>query len=176
MAIRVRTKPKIEKVHGSAFSSASELLSHAEQHGINSRPLDLTSLCKSLNILISYKPLRDNLSGSLEYLNERWVITVNALHHEGRQRFTIAHELGHYCLHKRSTLDAFDDEIFHRGNGYSLKEFQADSFAGELLMPENDFRHYINDISTNINEIADHFGTSAMAVRKRADILRQGRR
>lgn len=176
MAIRVRNKPKVERVSNSAFNSAYELLSHAHQNGISSRPLDLADLCKSLNILINYKPLRDNLSGSLEYLNDRWVITVNALHHEGRQRFTIAHELGHYCLHKRSTNDSFDDEIFHRGNGYDSKEFQADSFAGELLMPEDDFRSYINNVSTNINDIADHFGASAMAVRKRADILRQGRK
>ena len=57
--------------------------------------------------------------------------------HDGRYSFTVAHELGHHCLHK----DAFKemsaaDEIMCRDTGEKpIAEIQADRFAAYLLMP-----------------------------------------
>ena len=54
---------------------------------------------------------------------------------EGRDRFTIAHEIGHYLLHNHSFLTLTrvykDEEI----KPYEDVEWQADAFAGELLCP-----------------------------------------
>lgn len=51
----------------------------------------------------------------------------------GRDRFTIAHEVGHYFMHDERSI------VFGKSNGpmplYRDSEWQADVFAGELLAP-----------------------------------------
>lgn len=51
-------------------------------------------------ILIQKEPMDNYLSGSLSYKDGTWIMTVNSKQHVNRQRFTLAHELGHYILHK----------------------------------------------------------------------------
>ena len=66
-----------------------------------------------------------------------------------RQRFTIAHELGHFVLHPQQ--DAFVDFRKERtpGEERSPRERQADMFAAALLMPRKsllkDFRRLAKD-------------------------------
>jgi len=79
----------------------------------------------------------------------------------GRDRFTIAHEIGHYFLHKKERVS------FARTMGLAEKlpafrnpEWQADAFAGELLAPP----HIIKDMT--IFEVARFCGISQQAARK----------
>ena len=57
--------------------------------------------------------------------------------HEGRYSFTVAHELGHHCLHKNEfKKQTSGDEIMCRDVGDKpIAELQADRFAAYLLMP-----------------------------------------
>ncbi len=62
-----------------------------------------------------------------------------------RQRFTIAHELGHFFLHRASSTVFVDAApIFFRdessSNGSQREEIEANAFAAELLMPEDAIR------------------------------------
>jgi len=68
------------------------------------------------------------------------VIGVNALHSLSRQRFTIAHELGHLLLHESQDLhvdEAFPIRLRSRVSGLAVdeREIEANQFAAELLMP-----------------------------------------
>jgi Zn-dependent peptidase ImmA (M78 family) len=104
-------------------------------------PVDVNSLARREGILIREEDLEDNVSGMLVIKDERSVIVVNANHHQNRRRFTIAHELGHYFLH-RSFSNVFFDEslLFFRDEkstqGTKFQEIEANTFAAELLMPE----------------------------------------
>ncbi len=76
-----------------------------------------------------------------ESSERRWAIIVNSGHAPVRQRFTIAHELGHLLLHRYSQLHAdagfkvrFRDE--NSSLGSIREEIEANQFAAELLMPE----------------------------------------
>jgi Zn-dependent peptidase ImmA (M78 family) len=69
------------------------------------------------------------------------VIGVNSMEAPTRQRFTIAHELGHLLLHKDEDLHV--DERFpiafrnpKSSQAIDDKEIEANQFAAELLMPE----------------------------------------
>lgn len=69
-----------------------------------------------------------------------WVIVVNAANALVRQRFTIAHELGHALLHRFAAPHAdtsfkvrFRDATSSKGN--TREEIEANQFAAELLMP-----------------------------------------
>lgn len=73
----------------------------------------------------------------------------------GRDRFTVAHELGHYFLHSDVSLSRADDNI--NVPAYRNPEWQANTFAAALLMPD----HIIKDMGPS--QIAQRCGTSYSA-------------
>ncbi|MNV69463.1 hypothetical protein D3C71_1623750 [compost metagenome] len=99
-----------------------------------------------------------------------WVMKVNALHHPNRQRFTIAHELGHFSRHRGGQAEFVDQNFFRNGDS-SPMESEANRFAGELLMPEEVFRKYVKLFDGSIEELGKHFKVSTLAVRVRAKML-----
>ncbi len=140
-------------------------------------PIDLKSILDEFNIQLVFDPDLDNQeSGYISYNDEEWIIGVNADHHKNRQRFTIAHELGHYMLHRIEIekLGKISDAILFRKNETNRLEIEANNFASDLLMPEEEFRKKINDGTTIINDIAQYFGVSSLAVRYRAKNLGYG--
>jgi Zn-dependent peptidase ImmA (M78 family) len=90
---------------------------------------------------VRYEPFEGQISGILYNENGRIIIGVNSLHPKTRQRFTIAHEIGHIKLHQGEQFYIDRDfRIYLRDEKSSQatdkKEIQANSFAAELLMPE----------------------------------------
>lgn len=105
--------------------------------------------------------------------------------YRGRERFTIAHEFGHYMLH-RPELSAADyqDGLLARACGFEClplqsnewkqaereREEEADTFASYLLMPIDDYRLQVgqNDMSRELlAHITRRYGVSLLAaVRK----------
>ena len=63
------------------------------------------------------------------------LIDERVLKHEGRFRFTCAHELGHLVLHRRVQSVFYDDESLHAWDSLETYERQADRFAAAFLMP-----------------------------------------
>lgn len=124
-----------------AENEAYHLLSEA---GVHSAPVDLELLADKLGVQIWYEDLEDDVSGFLTVDRNKAVAVINSNHHANRQRFTIAHELGHFCLHaKQSGESLFIDKgysVHHRDNRSSLgtvrSEREANLFASVLLMPE----------------------------------------
>lgn len=97
---------------------------------------------------------------------------------EGRRRFTIAHELGHWYLHCadgaqpaarfcRGTDIGSDPRIETR----PAIEREADAFAGALLMPEVAVRAESARVRCNVGLLARCFGVSRQAMRVRLDQL-----
>jgi Zn-dependent peptidase ImmA (M78 family) len=86
-----------------------------------------------------------------------------------RDRFTIAHELGHYFLHYlHPQLEGFAP--FQRG-GQSLAETQANVFAASLLMPEAEFRVAHQATDGDKWRLAQVFDVSPAAAEVRAQVL-----
>lgn len=86
-----------------------------------------------------------------------------------RQRFTIAHELGHLMLHPLGTT--FRD--INSTNSFNKQESQANRFAADLLMPEWMVRAYLS--STESPEaLASVFDVSAQAMTIRLNAMRMG--
>ena len=170
MAIR-RTKKKSMHVDNSIkASSLSEAKAIARNLGFNSFPFDVAAFARSIGISINYTPLEDDVSGMLKKSDDKYVITVNALHHPFRQTFTIAHELGHFFLHK-DLNDTFIDKVFFRNSESNIMEREANNFAAEILMPEDSFKKFISENSSKISDISKYFGVSSVAVKVRAEIL-----
>lgn len=149
----------------------SELRLLAAQLGVDTSPLDVEKLAQCLNIRIRKIALEDSTSGFLKKENGKWVIGVNFFHHPKRQRFTIAHELAHFILHSQDGRE-FEDKALFRNDESNPMEWSANRFAGELLMPEDEFRNFSKTTSNRVEDLADHFKVSALAVRVRAKELK----
>ncbi len=100
--------------------------------------------------------------------HSKWLILYNSeVSSEGRKRFTVAHEFGHYLLH-RHQQDRFqcgNDDI-STGDGKRDIETEADLFASTLLMPLDDFRRQVlgQPISFDLlGHCADRYGVSLTA-------------
>jgi Zn-dependent peptidase ImmA (M78 family) len=115
------------------------LLTQAVRHA----PVDVEKVAKTLGVDVHFEPAADNLSGFLLRHKQRAIIGVNTNHAENRQRFTIAHEIGHFLLHDHDeihidrngcgiTLRLRDDQS---AKGEDDHEREANLFAAELLMP-----------------------------------------
>lgn len=147
-----------------------ELLELARLRGIETAPLDVEALTELLGIDFLCVPMADEVSGSLTHQDERWVMKVNALHHPNRQRFTVAHELAHFARHRGYKTDFTDQNFFRNGDSTPM-ESEANKFAGDLLMPEAEFRKAVSLFGGKLEAISQHFRVSTLAVRVRAKTL-----
>lgn len=122
--------------------------------GDNHFPVDVTELALSYSkstclsnddclIAIQGADLSNDVDGILEKTREGWVIIYNnSIKYSGRINFTIAHEFGHYLLHRNkypnglkcTKADIYNDSI------KKTVETDANIFASYLLMPLDDFR------------------------------------
>lgn len=155
----------------SLIDTPEKLLKFAELKGLNNCPLDVEAVAQKFNICIKYVSMEEDLSGILSKdESDAWTLNVNEEHHPNRQRYTIAHELGHYCLHGHLKKE-FKDKIFFRGGEANKMEWQANNFASAILMPEDKFREKIQSGVNKVDELAKQFQVSTLALRIRAKNL-----
>lgn len=133
------------------------ILSILEKCNVNKLPIDVNKIAEKYNIEIKLKPYdgNDDLSGVLLRESEQTIIGVNANHPETRQRFTIAHEIGHFLLHEGDPL--FIDKKYFVNyrhstatDGANAKEIEANNFAGMLLIPTRFLEKDLNEESVDI--------------------------
>lgn len=117
-------------------SKANQLLLEAKIHA---PPIPVEQVAKSLGIKIELADLGEDCSGVLVRNGNRAVIGVNWGHHPNRQRFSIAHEIGHFVLHEGQTYIDKGYRVQFRdlesGSGTKGEEMDANAFAAALLMP-----------------------------------------
>jgi Zn-dependent peptidase ImmA (M78 family) len=125
---------------GLAERAAAEVL---EELGLRKPPVDVRAIAERLGARVRAVPHDGSISGMLYRDGRQVIIGVNERDVPARQRFTIAHELGHLKLHRgrRMILDhKVQDEIRvdlrDTTQPSSHEEVQANAFAAELLMPQ----------------------------------------
>ena len=156
---------------GKAVRKAQQIL---EETG-HQIPVDVEAIAKVHGLDIVRQELKDYVSGVLMIRDERGTILVNSAHHPNRQRFSIAHELGHYLLHPEDgTVFVDRSPVFFRdraaSSGVRQQEIDANAFAAELLMPEEDLNAQLNGRpidafdEVSVRRLAARFGVSAQAL------------
>jgi Zn-dependent peptidase ImmA (M78 family) len=99
-------------------------------------------IAKALGIEVKYSPGRPDVSGALIRDGKSAFIAVNSAQCENRQRFTIAHEIGHFLRHKETKLHFDEDFSVNYRDTLSSEakdglEIDANQFAASLLMPSH---------------------------------------
>ncbi|MDE7446257.1 MAG: ImmA/IrrE family metallo-endopeptidase [Lachnospiraceae bacterium] len=172
----VRMCPPIDKIYK---KSALEIL---EEFGTSNKiPIDLNALLK--NIGISALPMdfsslekkldKGHILGLVLSSEDNAVIYYSQNDTPNRQRFTIAHELGHICEHLRPDSNDYpyiDWRIEEEAT--SVEEIKANIFAGELLIPLHKLKEvYLSMSIPSSANLAALFGTSVNVMEKRLDYL-----
>ncbi len=105
-----------------------------EKMKINSAPVSVEDIASRWHIVIK-RASHSNFSGVLLRKEDAAFMAINSDESPVRQRFTIAHELGHFFLHE--TKGTFID---YRDNKTNIvrdkRERDANKFAAALLMPK----------------------------------------
>jgi len=152
-------------------TDVDNLYNLARKHGIVTHPFDVKAFIEEVfNIDVLHEDM-DDISGYIEKRNDNWVISVNAYHNSKRQRFTLAHELAHYVLHKQKVVAVkHDDTILFRTDIYDPIEKEANQFASELLVPAKRLKEYLDDGKRDVAYLANRFQVSLQALRYKAYI------
>ncbi len=133
--------------------------------------IDVNRIAEKLNINVLLRSFSDDISGVFFKKNNELYLGVNEKQNTYRQRFTIAHEIGHYKLHVNEILH-YDKDFFLRSKDiYSPEEREANHFAGELLMPEDLINKCIDNGIRSISVLAKRLNVSEDAMRYRLTIL-----
>jgi len=163
-------------------SSAAILLTHwldaLEASGGKRFPVDIKELALQVGRQLKWSDeifeVRaaniDSFEGGLFQIQGRgWALLYNEqFGSDGRVRFTQAHELGHYLLHRgvKDTFQCTQGDMVQWSPDQAPLESQANAFASNLLMPMKQFRACTDGAAIDFDQLsdaADKFGVSLTA-------------
>lgn len=135
-------------------------------------PIDPIYIAQRLGVEVKSESFDVNISGQFQHEEGQPVIRYNDKEPLVRQRFTIAHELGHFALNHpggfRDNFRIYLDESVRK----DIFERQANQFASELLMPEGAVMWVVKSSkSNNVYDYARRFNVSPMAMHFRVKNL-----
>lgn len=128
-----------------------------------------------LKIDVTHFPVQyGHIRGFITNEQSAYVMYVNADDSQREQNFTIAHELGHWKLHKGELEKDLNKSILFRISIADLNkdelEKQANLFAANLLIPDDLYFKYKDDLDQR--GLADKFGVSEDVIGYRLQLLK----
>lgn len=134
--------------------------------------ISCSELLSGFGIIYICEPL-NNADGKIIRGKSRTIIKVNSLiPYPEKIRFTVAHELGHFFLHKNLELHTDNSRTLNWFNveqqaKRGIQEYEANAFASEFLMPEIVFREFVQGKTFNpnlIKALSLRFNTSLTSI------------
>jgi len=137
-------------------------------------PIEVIKIANRLGYRVFALENSNGIAGKVCHKDK--IIYINPSDNPQRQRFTIAHEIGHIVLHQRTNHEhhrVSDDMIDTELNIYSddVEEIEANRFAAMLLMPDLAFKRAWSRFDGQISQIANYFNVSKLAASIRANNL-----
>ncbi|ASJ91607.1 ImmA/IrrE family metallo-endopeptidase [Porphyrobacter sp. CACIAM 03H1] len=109
------------------------------QRHLSEVPVKLGALASELGLEVFKSPLRPGISGLIEPSHSApsgFRIKINRHESVERQRFTLAHEISHFLLHRELIRNGVIDDTMYRSNLSSRHEIEANKLASKIVMPE----------------------------------------
>ncbi|CDZ60115.1 Ribosomal protein L22 [Neorhizobium galegae bv. orientalis] len=139
-------------------------------------PVKLGALARALGVEVTAATLSPGISGEIRRIANGdgegvYQIRINRHEKKERQRFTLAHEIAHFLLHRDKIGDGLYDDVLYRSKLSNHLEYEANRLAAEIVMPAAAVKdiskdaQYIDD--EKVEEISNLFGVSkeAMTIR-----------
>ena len=134
-----------------------------EKYGCTTPPVPIEKIAEVFELDVIPFPFHDRISGLLK--KEESIIAVNKTHNPLRQRFTIAHELGHFLLGHEMGGEKYQEEMIDDSFDKPVSsEREANMFASAILMPREWIQSEVKKQGMNIEPLAKIFGVSKQAI------------
>lgn len=142
-------------------------------------PVSLNRIAEGLGLKVLAATLPPGVSGELRPSQTGHVIRVNRHDSKARQRFTVAHEIAHYLLHKEHIGDGISDDALYRSGLSDWREAQANRLAADIIMPADKVgaayaREQGQSAEDAIERLAREFNVSKAAMKIRLEQLQGG--
>ena len=124
-------------------------------------PVKLGAMAKELGLTVKLSTMKPGISGHIRYAgDEGYIIRINRHETRERQRFTLAHEIAHFLLH-RDEIDRLEDgimdNVLYRSGAPEQKEYEANRLAADLVMPRDAVEERLEAFGTPASdEIIDY--------------------
>lgn len=137
-------------------------------------PIPLDRIAEDLGLRVVFTSLGSEIAGQIMRdgrSRSGYSIYVNATQHPNRQRFTLAHEIAHFALHRDLIENGIVDDTMYRSSLSNFYEVQANKMAADTLMPIRLVKRY-RDQGADVNALASLFKVSAASMKIRLDGLK----
>jgi Zn-dependent peptidase ImmA (M78 family) len=144
---------------------------------LESAPVDLDGMAKALGLeVFGVDTFQQDEAGriSRKFDDDQilYVIEINNRHSENRKRFTLAHEISHFLLHRDQIGDGITDSALYRSKLGDYIETEANRLAAQLLMPRLLVRTFFKSGIQSLSQLCGMFRVSDDAMRIRLKQLR----
>lgn len=151
-------------MNGYVMQTAQRIL---DVHWDRNIPINVDDIAQKMNVEVYYLPKLaggDDISGRFDIVNGIPTCYIRNTDVEQRQRFTLAHELGHFVLNHGGGFR--DNSASFNIYNYDQREIDANAFAAELLMPKLAIDYVIEKLKNihSIDEFARLFNVSIPAM------------
>jgi len=143
------------------------------------KPVNIVSLAKELGVAgVVRRPMSTNrVSGIIEKRDAGYFIVTNEAEPKTRRRFTIAHELAHFLLHREKIKDRMTENNFYMGGLSNRDEVEANRLAADILMPLDKIEELFDREGTalvTLDNLSKTFDVSYSAIKVRLGIPYDG--
>lgn len=161
------SRPQIKKARDRARQVITE-------YRIVQPAIPVEDIATNLGLKVTYSQMDDEISGMIYPKDGKTIVGINSRNSRNRQRFTLAHECGHFLLHREKIVGSIHVDKKYPGllrsdissQGVDPIEIEANQFAAELLVPESmligEINHAVIDIEDDefIDRLAKRFKVS----------------
>ena len=134
-------------------------------------PVRLGEVAKRLGVKVLLSTLPRGTSGQIGQEDGEFIIRINRHEARHRQRFTLAHELAHYLLHRDKIVaeGGWSENVLLRSGQPANIEYEANRLASDLVIPSAllsaTTAEYAGPITSEvIEDLARRFGVSTAAL------------
>ncbi|MFS8182957.1 ImmA/IrrE family metallo-endopeptidase [Pseudovibrio denitrificans] len=149
---------------------APEVRSEIDEY-LAEHPVKLGAIAKRLGVKVLLSTLPRGTSGQIGQENGNFVIRINRHEAKHRQRFTLAHELAHFLLHRDRIVaeGGWSENVLLRSGQPANIEYEANRLASDLVIPSEQLAEVTAEYSGPmtsevIEDLARRFGVSTAAM------------
>lgn len=138
-------------------------------------PVKLGAIAQEFGLVVKLATLTANISGQIKESDGVVNIKINRHDVKTRQRYTLAHEIAHFLLHRELLGDGITDDVLYRSSQSTAIEREADSLAADIIMPMNHVERLIKKHSADkkgellYEAVAEELDVSPTALKNRLD-------
>ncbi len=138
----------------------------------NDVPIKIGELVKDFGVEVKISTLDVGISGMIHPSQNGYKIVINKHEPEYRRRFTLAHELAHFLLHRDLIGSGISDNVLYRSQLSDTREAEANRLASDILMPPEKLKEAQADLmmpklADAVSPLAQLFKVSEEAMRIR---------